>query len=202
MTTFYFVRHAQSDPAVRDDRARPLTAKGKTDAALVTRFFADKTLDAVLSSPYRRAMDTVRGVAESKNLSVILVEDFRERRVDSVWIDDFDAFTQAQWADFNYRLTDGESLAAVQRRNLAALKQALRAYPDKAVAVGSHGTALSCLVNAFDPSFGWEDFERIRGLMPWMVRFDFAGDRCEALWEYDFFTGKTYARAVDGRKIP
>ena len=41
------------------------------------------------------------------------------------------------------------------------------------MAVGSHGTALSTIINFFDPSFGYNDFEKIKHVMPWIVEFVF-----------------------------
>lgn len=42
MTRIYFVRHAQPDKSVKDDRTRPLTQKGLTDSALVIDILKDK----------------------------------------------------------------------------------------------------------------------------------------------------------------
>ncbi|SFC29549.1 hypothetical protein [Butyrivibrio sp. YAB3001] len=35
------------------------------------------------------------------------------------------------------------------------------------------GTSLSTIINFYDNSFGYDDFERIRFLMPWIVEFSF-----------------------------
>jgi len=59
MTTLYFIRHAESDTSVTDDRTRPLTVKGHTDCALVADYLSDKIIDAIYSSPYKRAVDTI-----------------------------------------------------------------------------------------------------------------------------------------------
>ena len=45
MTKVYFIRHAESDIGVTDDRTRPLTAKGLVDCALVTDYLSDKDID-------------------------------------------------------------------------------------------------------------------------------------------------------------
>ena len=65
MTRIYFIRHAESDNAVRDGRIRPLTEKGLADRRLVTKYLQDKKIDAVLSSPFKRAVDTVADFAET-----------------------------------------------------------------------------------------------------------------------------------------
>ena len=60
MTTIYFVRHVEPNYNNHDDMSRELTDKGIADSKLVTRFLSDKNVDIVFSSPYKRAIDTVR----------------------------------------------------------------------------------------------------------------------------------------------
>ena len=175
MTQIYFVRHAEPNYRNHNDVERELTARGRADRRLVTDFLMDKNISAVLSSPYRRAIDTVRPFAAAARLPIEHVPDFRERRVDTVWIDDFDTFSRRQWADFDYRLEGGESLREVQQRNIAALQCILRERSGQSIAIGGHGTAISTILNYYDPSFGHQQFESIRRLMPWIVRLDFDG---------------------------
>lgn len=187
MTTVYFVRHAEPNYKNHDDPTRELTAKGVEDCNLVTRFFADKKVDAVLSSPYRRARDTVHGVAEAAGLEILVEDDFRERKADGGWIEDFSSFCRRQWADFDYKLSDGETLREVQERNIAALSRVLREHRDQTIVIGTHGTALSTIIHFYDRRFGYADFERIKGLMPWIVKFSFQGDECLGIEPYDVF---------------
>lgn len=188
MTNVYFVRHAQPNYENHDDLTRELTEKGLRDRTLVTDFLRDKNISAVFSSPFKRSVDTVKEFADEAGLSVTIVEDFRERRVDSGWIEDFTAFARQQWADFSYKLSDGECLGEVQVRNIAALRAVLRSCEGKNVVIGSHGTALSTIVNYYDPSFGYEDFDAIRGLMPWIVRFSFEGEQFAGIEKIDPFS--------------
>lgn len=187
MTTVYFVRHAQPNYDNHNDFSRELSAKGLKDRLLVTEFLMDKGINTVLSSPFKRAVDTVRDFAEKVGLPIETINDFRERQIDSCWIEDFDAFSRMQWADFTYKRSDGESLAEVQRRNIRALERVLEQYADQNIVIGSHGTALSTIINHYDPSFGHTEFERIKGLMPWIVQFDFDEMTLIAIKEYNLF---------------
>lgn len=193
MTNVYFVRHAEPNYDNHDDMTRELSAKGLKDRTLVTEFLLDKQIDAVLSSPFKRAIDTVREFAEQQGMEIEIIADFRERRIDNCWIEDFKGFCKKQWEDFSYKLSDGECLREVQTRNIAALKDLLKRYAGKNVVVGSHGTALSTLINYYDHSFGYAQFEKIRGLMPWIVQFCFEGEDCVDIRKYNVFTG-TYTR--------
>ena len=177
MTTIYFIRHAEPDYANRDDRERPLTQKGQEDSKLVTHYLRDKNIDIVLSSPYMRAVATVKDFADSYGHEIHTIEDFRERKIDSVWIEDFNKFAEMQWIDFDYKLSDGECLQEVQSRNINALMQVLKVYRDKSIVIGSHGTAISTIISYFDKTYGFDDFQRIRHIMPWIVKMFFEGDK-------------------------
>lgn len=191
MTELYFIRHCEPDYENHDDLTRALSPKGRADTGLVSAYLRDKNISAVLSSPFKRAVDTVSPFAREAGLPVVTMEGLRERRVDSGWIEDFEGFARRQWEDFSYKLSDGESLGEVQGRMEASLEKILAEYEGGRVAIGSHGTALSVLVHTLRPGFGYEGFSRIRGLMPWAVHFSFQGTDCTGVEETNLFTGET-----------
>jgi 2,3-bisphosphoglycerate-dependent phosphoglycerate mutase len=186
-TTFYFVRHAQPNYENHDDSLRELTEKGLRDRLLVTDFLEDKNIGALLSSPYKRAVDTIRHFADKHGMEIHIIDDFRERKVDNNWaIVDFSAFVRRQWDDFHYKLPGGECLHEVQRRNIAALTSAQKEYRGKNIAVGSHGAALSTIISYFDKSFVYYNHESIP--MPWVVKFVFDGKNCVEIEKIDLFS--------------
>lgn len=186
-TTIYFVRYATPNFNNHDDLTRELTPQGLEDRKLVTEFLWDKDIEAALSSPYKRAFDTIKEFADARGLEIQIIDDFRERKVDNQWIKDMKRFCKRQWRDFDYKLPEGESLNEAQRRNIRALKQVLEIHHGKNVIIGSHGTALSTIINYFDNTFGYNEFEEIRNLMPWIVRFIFDGDKCVEINKYNLF---------------
>jgi len=189
MTTVYFIRHAEADNTVRDGRNRPLTEKGMVDRALVTGFLQDKNIDVVLSSPFKRAVDTVADFANKNGYEIETKEDFRERKSDSDWArgTDFWPFIERQWADFSYSLSDGECLAVVQDRNIAALNDVLVRYKNKNIVIGTHGTALSTIIKYYDKTYGFKDFMEMVNILPWVVRMDFNDDGCVGMEKTDLF---------------
>ena len=82
MTHIYFVRHAEPDFSVHDDMTRPLTEKGLRDRLLVSDYLEAENIDVIVSSPFRRAQDTVALLAQQKNLDIIPMDNLRERQVD------------------------------------------------------------------------------------------------------------------------
>ncbi len=187
MTNVYFVRHAESDNRVRDNLLRPLTEKGAGDCMLVTGFLRDKGISRIYSSPFKRAMDTLGGLSALLGIPIIPLDAFSERKISDGWVDDYEAYARNQWRDFSFKLPGGESLHEVQARNIEVLLDILRRHPGESIAIGSHGTALSTVVNHYDPAFGYEQFLEILDLMPWLVHLSFDGSRCVGIRSINLF---------------
>lgn len=195
MTKVYFVRHAQPEHAWEDDRTRPLTEEGKRDCAIVLEFLKDKKIDKFYCSPYKRSMDTIADAATFFGKEIITDERLREREK-GLGGNNHGMF-QKRWANHDYHEEGGESIALVQRRNMEALHEILSANPGKEIVVGTHGTALSTILNFYDSSFGCEDFLRIIDWMPYVVELDFDGHSCVGKHEHCYvekeFKGKERA---------
>lgn len=186
LTTVFYVRHAEPNYHNHDDAARELSSKGLNDRKLVTQFLKEKNIDIVVSSPFKRAIDTIKDFADSAGLDIELNDAFRERKVGNGWIDDFISFSQNQWHDFSYKLPGGECLKEVQERNIAALQDLIQKHKGQQIVIGEHGTALSTILNFYDSSFGYDSFEEIKGKMPLIVEFQYndALDCCK-IYQYD-----------------
>jgi len=158
------------------------------DRALVTEFLRDKSIDLVFSSPFKRALDTIADFAEKNHFKIEKVEDFRERTSDSVGLSksDFFSYIKRQWAGFNYKF-DGECLAEVQARNIAALNKILSVHNNRNIVIGTHGTALSTIINYYDNSYGYENFMAMVDIMPWVVRMSFTNTDCAGMAKIDLF---------------
>ena len=173
MTTVIFVRHAQSLHPWEDDRTRPLTDEGLSDRAVVLDTLKDRRIDAFLSSPYKRSVDTIRPAADFFCMDIITDERFRERK-SGEYLNGTDGLFQ-RWKNFDWAEEGGESLGSTQKRNISALFDALDRYAGKTIVIGTHGTALSTILNYYDRSFGVDDFLRIVDWMPYIVELTFSG---------------------------
>ena len=185
LTDIYFVRDAQSDLSIRQEDIRPLTEVGHADAKRVTAALLDKGISRVYSSPFVRCVDTVRHFADAIGVKVITVDDFRERCIGD-WVDDFTGFSKRQWEDFDYRHPDGESLREVQDRNIKALNAVLTENTGRSAAIGTHGTALSTIMNFYDPTFGYDGFYSMIGKTPYILHFQFVNTSLKSIKEVVF----------------
>jgi 2,3-bisphosphoglycerate-dependent phosphoglycerate mutase len=64
-TIIYFIWHAAVD-YIPDDYSRPLSRKGMLNAIKLTERFSEYEVSSLFSSPYLRAVNTVKGIAESE----------------------------------------------------------------------------------------------------------------------------------------
>lgn len=178
MTKVYFVRHAEPDRNIHNDRTRPLTDEGLRDSLEVTNVLKNKGIDFMMSSPYKRSIDTISDLAKTLEMEIHTDENFRERNAGGWHGERFFDYIQKQWADFNYHIKDGECLNEVRLRNINALKKVLLEHKNQNIVIATHGTALSTILNYFYPQFCFECFKKIIDFMPFIIRLDFDGDKC------------------------
>ncbi len=180
MTTVYLIRHAEPDFTNHNDMERPLSDKGRESCKYVVKYLRDKEINYVFSSPYLRAYDTVKDFAEINQTPIKRTPEFRERAIDTEWIDDYWSFVAKQWQDFDHKLSGGESLKEVQSRTVSALKRYVSEYRGQNIVIGSHGTAISTILNYFDKEFNLNQFRRIVNIMPFAAVMIFEGTEFKA----------------------
>lgn len=181
MTKVFFVRHAQPVHSHAGDRTRPLTEEGTADAKIVVETLKDKEIDIFCSSPYKRSIDTIQGTADYYGKNILTDERLRER--ESGVGGNNREMMQRRWADHDYHEDGGESISMVQKRNIEALEEILEENDGKNIVIGTHGTALSAIMNYYVPECGFHDFWRIIDWMPYIIQMDFEGQKLIAVSE-------------------
>lgn len=172
MTIVYFVRHAQPNHIwTDDDSTRPLTIEGQQDSKVVYEFLKEKNIDAFYCSPYKRSVETIKESAAFHKNEIILDERLRERKKGTDG-NNYGMF-QKRWLDKDFHEDGGESINMVQNRNISALEEIISKNQGKTIVVGTHGTALSSILNYYNSKFGCDDFLRIIDWMPYIIELQF-----------------------------
>ena len=174
-TNIYFVRHAQPDHSWQDDRSRPLTEAGKNDCRTVLDLFKTLPIERFYCSPYRRSLDTIAETADSFHKTIIVDERLRERECGQEGNNQ--TMFQKRWADKDFHEEGGESIHMVQRRNIEVLNEILLNDRERTVVIGTHGTALSSILNYYNPEFNCDSFLKIIDWMPYILELVFQGNR-------------------------
>jgi len=143
-TRLYLVRHAQGqdnvDPSAGGDAG--LTGVGREQARRLADRLARQGLDAVYSSPLRRALETAQAIAGASRLSITTLEGLREIVQDGAVPEDakMDAIKNRLLAEPTWDAFPGtEDRLAFRRRVVAAVDRIITEQPGRRAAVVCHG---------------------------------------------------------------
>lgn len=153
-TNIYFVRHAHSIYTT-DELNRTLSENGYNAAKIVTNLLLKEKIDYIISSPFKRAIETVEGIARFHNKNIIIDERFRERVLFKEVIEDFEKAVYKAWEDFNFLLEGGESSYEAQIRGVSGIKEIISKYNGKNVVIGTHGNIMVLIMNYYDKKYDY-----------------------------------------------
>lgn len=156
MTTIYLIRHSKpmkvnntfnKDNLQLQNEKSSLSIEGEQIAKekLNKKEFDD--IDIIFSSNYVRTIQTAKYLSEKNSAEINAISDLGERKfgIDS-WDELPDNFERKQFLDENYKLNNGENQKEVRDRMYSVIMKILNEYPNKRIAIVSHGTAISYLL--------------------------------------------------------
>ena len=186
-TTIYMIRHAKSPFVVGQELTRELSTQGLIDAKKVADIMDNKKIDLIVSSPYKRAIQTIEEIATNKDIEIIVYEELRERQLKGAFKLTEDEIYQAiktSFEDIDFHLTDGESIRDVQNRAMPVIKNLLNNYEGKTIIIGTHGNVMTIIMNYFDKAYGYEFWKNTS--KPDIYKLVFSGENLlsvHRLWE-------------------
>lgn len=157
MKTVYFVRHGESDSNldhISRGAASVLTERGQDQARRLAERFSQTAFDVIISSHYRRAVQTAEIISQHTKLPHIICEDFHEVRFPSVNQGRHsespealatNAEVMAHFGELDWRHSDEETYFEQLERAKRALGF-LEERPEATMLVVSHGTYLRFLM--------------------------------------------------------
>lgn len=154
MTKLYFIRHGESVSNLTTQFAgsldKPLTEKGREQAALTASFLSTIPFAAVYASDLSRAYDTGLAVAQSQGISIYPTPELRE-----IYAGDWEG---KQYSELEEQFADsygvwrtqiglatcpnGESVAQLQVRVRACVDEIVRRHPNETICIATHATPI------------------------------------------------------------
>lgn len=129
-----------------------LNAEGQAQAAALAERLSTARLAAIYSSPLERAQETAAPLAQRLGLAVQILEDVIETDC-GAWagqslndISKTELWQQVQRQPSRFRFPDGERMAEIQARMVAALETLVAAHPGQTVAVVSHSDPIKLAI--------------------------------------------------------
>ena len=182
MGRLLLVRHCQAAWS-EDNEARPLSELGQEQARVLATRLREWPVDCIISSPYRRAIDTITPFADASSLEIGLDDRLRERKGPFLPdARDHIATTEACFADHSLRLAGAETGFEAQERGWAVIEAALQSAQVLPVLV-THGQLLSFTLARVDGTTGLERWRRMTTPDVFLIESLEAGCRVERVWE-------------------
>ncbi len=156
MTTIYLIRHSKpikvnntfnKDNLQLQNEKSSLSIEGEQIAKEKLNKKEFDGIDIIFSSNYVRTIQTAKYLSEKNSAEINVISDLGERKfgIDS-WDELPDNFERKQFLDENYKLNNGENQKEVRDRMHSVIMKILNEYPNKRIAIVSHGTAISYLL--------------------------------------------------------
>jgi 2,3-bisphosphoglycerate-dependent phosphoglycerate mutase len=157
MKKIYITRHceAQGQPA-----EAPLTEKGFKQANHLSEFFRDIPIDRIISSPYKRAVQTVEPLSKRINSEIEINNLLTERILSSQNIPDWLEKLRTTFDDLELKFEGGESSKEAMNRIVTVVEGVLN-DPAENIIIVTHGNLLSLLLKQYNHHFGFEDWRNL-----------------------------------------
>jgi predicted acetyltransferase/broad specificity phosphatase PhoE len=159
MKKIYLIRHceAEGQPAEAS-----LTDNGIKQAAHLSEFFRDIPIDRIISSPYKRAVQTVEPLAQRINLEIEKNDLLTERILSSQNLSDWLEKLRATFDDLDLKFEGGESSSEAKGRIVTVIEEVQNSEELNTTIIVTHGNLLSLLLNHYNHHFGFEEWRGLR----------------------------------------
>ncbi|GGE63009.1 bifunctional histidine phosphatase family protein/GNAT family N-acetyltransferase [Priestia taiwanensis] len=187
MTTIYLVRHAHS-PYSTDELGRGLSDEGAATIFRISNHLVDKNINVIYSSPYTRAIDTVKELATTIHQEIHLEEDFKERKVATESVPNFEESLHTLWSNPEFSFEGGESNIEAQARVVRKTEELLQRHEGENIVISTHGNLLASLLNYYDKQYNYLFWKNMS--MPDIYKLSYNGLRLhkvERIWKESFF---------------
>lgn len=149
----YLVRHCRASGQAPEAE---LTQEGEQQAQELAEFFEGKGILHIVSSPYRRALQSIRPAAKRLGLTVETDERLMERVLSTEDLPDWMEHLEQSFSDSDLKLPGGESGREAAERGM----EVLRGAKPHSVLV-THGNLMALLLSHFDPDFGFREWKAL-----------------------------------------
>ena len=198
-TTMILIRHAESSPhRALPESDWPLSPAGHRQAQDLADELAEAHISKLISSPYIRAIDTVKPLSERVGCEIDICDDLKERELCEGFRDDWHELIKKAWTDLSFALPNCESGYDCQNRIRTCLAGLDARHEGMTIAVCSHGNAIGLFLNSIDPDFGFAQWEAMR--MPDVFRIDWHKGNPE--WRKGYFKESTKYADMSEERSP
>lgn len=171
METLFLLRHGETvwneEMRVMGSREIPLNSKGILQAKRIATLLPKLEIDAIYTSPLRRALETAHILAKENHVPIKIVPDLTEvafgRWEGLVFAELIRDKTYRRFikAPLKTAVPGGETIRDVQRRGLRAIRRAVNEFPGGRLLFVSHGDVIRAMICHY-MQLPLQEFRRLR----------------------------------------
>lgn len=180
MKKIIVIRHCS---ATGQERDAELTTDGKKQANTLATFLLEHhpQIDHIISSPFVRAINSIRPYARQANLSIQEDERLAERILSDVPMDDWMQKLESTFTNIDIAFSGGESTKQATDRAISLIQHVLKLNYTTTLLV-THGNLLTLILKYFDHTIGFHEWKALTNPDVYEIVID---EQCtiKRLWE-------------------
>lgn len=179
MKQIFLIRHCEAEGQPPE---APLTDKGFKQALELSKFLSNIEIDRIISSPYKRAIDSIQPLA--KNIGVEVETDRRltERILSTHPMSDWFEKLRITFEDSELTYDGGESSREATDRIVEVVEEIFTSNVENTLIV-THGNLMSLLLTHFNSSFGFEEWKSLSNPDVFLIKAENNQITFERIWE-------------------
>lgn len=154
MKKIYVVRHCKAEGQTPES---PLTEEGLEQAKKLAVYFADVKVTRIISSPYKRAIQTVRPLSEQLNIEIEMNDRLEERKLSAEPLLDWLEKLKKTFDNPRLKFEGGESSEEATNRIVEVAESVFQSELENTIIV-THGNLMALLLNHYDKQFGFNEW--------------------------------------------
>ena len=175
----YIVRHCRAEGQAYN---APLTETGFKQAAELDTFFNEIHVERIISSPYKRAVQSIKPLSERLNVDIELNGQLKERVLSTEPLSDWFEKLRTTFENPEIKFAGGESSIEAVNRIIEVVEDVLNSELENTVIV-THGNVMALLLNHYNKQFGFNEWANLGNPDVYLLNANSNGITFERIWE-------------------
>lgn len=174
----YIIRHCKAEGQAPE---AALTEIGLQQALKLAQFLSGKKIERVISSPFKRAVQTVTPYINQENKQLVIDDRLTERVLSTTYFHDWLEKLEETYVNLDLKYEGGESSREAMARILNVIDDIINSEFNN-VAIVTHGGIMSLLLHHYDSSFGFAGWRNISNPDVYLLKITESGAQFQRVW--------------------
>lgn len=177
----YLVRHCEAEGQLPEAQ---LTNEGLKQALELCEYFSNIKIDQIISSPYKRATESIKPLANVLNLDIETDKKLAERILSSQNHPDWLEKLRKTFNNLDLKFEGGESSLEAMNRIVEIVEKVFKSNNKNTIIV-THGNLMSLLLKHFNNDFGFDDWKSLSNPDIYLLKKENKKINTQRLWHQE-----------------